>query len=76
MWSPTRSGGLAKPLACDPGQAFAEDRRHRGLGAHLALAHLGDYLIVFSEVTISGHRRHHMRHFERAAEAVPEIMEC
>lgn len=47
-----------------------------GFGAHLALAHLGDFLIVFSEVTITGHRRHHQRRFEEAAEAMPEIMEC
>lgn len=47
-----------------------------GFGAHLALAQLGDFLIVFSEVTLSGHRRHHMRRFEEAARMVPEIMEC
>jgi DNA-binding Lrp family transcriptional regulator len=47
-----------------------------GFGAHLALAQLGDYLIVFCEVTISGHRRQHLQRFEEAAERVPEIMEC
>jgi len=47
-----------------------------GFGAHLALAQLGDFLIVFSEVTIDAHRRKHLRRFEEAAEAVPEIMEC
>ncbi len=47
-----------------------------GFGAHLALAQLGDFLIVFSEVTIDAHRRNHLRRFEEAAEAVPEIMEC
>jgi len=48
----------------------------QGFGAHVALAQLGDYLIVFSEVTISGHRRQHLRRFAEAAAAVPEIMEC
>jgi DNA-binding Lrp family transcriptional regulator len=47
-----------------------------GFGAHVALAQLGDYLIVFSEVTIDAHRRQYLRRFEQAAEAVPEIMEC
>jgi DNA-binding Lrp family transcriptional regulator len=47
-----------------------------GFGAHLALAELGDFLIVFTEVTISNHRRKDLRRFEEAAEKVPEIMEC
>ena len=47
-----------------------------GFGAHLALAKLGDFLIVFIEVTISHHRRKDMRRFEEAAEKFPEIMEC
>jgi DNA-binding Lrp family transcriptional regulator len=47
-----------------------------GFGAHLAMTTLGDFLIVFAEVTISNHRRKDLRRFEEAAEMVPEIMEC
>lgn len=47
-----------------------------GFGAHLAMARLGDFLIVFTEVTLSNHRREDLRRFEEAAEKYPEIMEC
>ena len=47
-----------------------------GFGAHLVMATLGDFLIVFTEVTISNHRRKDLRRFEEAAEKFPEIMEC
>lgn len=47
-----------------------------GYGAHLAMARLGDVLIVFAEITISNHRRKYLERFEEAAETFPEIMEC
>lgn len=47
-----------------------------GFGANLSMAKLGDFLIVFTEVTISNHRRKDLRRFEEAAEQLPEIMEC
>lgn len=47
-----------------------------GFGAHLAMTKLGDFLIVFTEITISNHRRKDLRRFEEAAEVFPEIMEC
>jgi len=47
-----------------------------GFGVQLGLAKLGEFVIVFTEVTISNHRRKDMRRFEEAAEAFPEIMEC
>ena len=47
-----------------------------GFGAHLAMTKVGDFLIVFTEVTISNHRREDLRRFEEAAEKVPEVMEC
>jgi len=47
-----------------------------GYGAHLALAKLGDFLIVFAEVTLRNHRREDLRRFEMAAEKFPEIMDC
>jgi DNA-binding Lrp family transcriptional regulator len=45
-------------------------------GAHLALGKLGDFLIVFAEVTLRNHRREDLRRFEVAAEKFPEIMDC
>jgi DNA-binding Lrp family transcriptional regulator len=47
-----------------------------GYGAHLALAKLGDFLIVFAEVTLRHHRREDLRRFEVAAEKFPEILDC
>jgi len=47
-----------------------------GFGAHLAMAKLGDFLIVFTEVTLTNHRREDLRRFEETAERFPEIMEC
>jgi len=48
----------------------------RGYGAHIALEKLGSHVIVFSEVTISSHRRHDFRKFEEAAAEHREIVEC
>jgi DNA-binding Lrp family transcriptional regulator len=48
----------------------------RGYGADVALEKLGEHVIVFSEVTISSHRRHDFRKFEEAAARHPEIVEC
>ncbi|MEO8722146.1 MAG: Lrp/AsnC family transcriptional regulator [Sphingobium sp.] len=47
-----------------------------GFGAHLAMAKLGDFLIIFTEVTVSHHKRKDMQRFEDAAREFPEIMEC
>jgi DNA-binding Lrp family transcriptional regulator len=48
----------------------------RGYGADVALETLGESVVVFSEVTISSHRRHDFRKFEEAAARHPEIVEC
>ena len=48
----------------------------RSYGADVALEKLGEHVIVFSEVTISSHRRHDFRKFEEAAARHPEIVEC
>ena len=48
----------------------------RGYGADIALEKLGEHVVVFSEVTISSHRRHDFRKFEEAAARHPEIVEC
>lgn len=73
---------LAEKVGLSPSPCLARVKRLQkvgvieGFGAHLAMARLGDYLIVFSEVTINAHHRKNMRRFEEAAEAIPEIMEC
>ncbi len=73
---------LAEMVGLSPSPCLSRVKRLQqvgvieGFGAHVALARLGDYLIVFSEVTIDAHRRHYLRRFEDVAEAMPEIMEC
>jgi DNA-binding Lrp family transcriptional regulator len=47
----------------------------RGYGADIALEKIGRYVIVFSEVTISSHRRPDFRKFEEAADRHREIVE-
>jgi DNA-binding Lrp family transcriptional regulator len=47
----------------------------RGYGADLALEKIGRHVIVFSEVTISSHRRPDFRKFEEAADRHHEILE-
>ncbi|WP_092177534.1 winged helix-turn-helix transcriptional regulator [Bosea sp. OK403] len=48
----------------------------RGYDANIALEKLGNFITVFSEITISEHRRDSFRLFEEAAETLPEITEC
>lgn len=48
----------------------------RGFGADIALDKLGDYVIVFSEITISSHRPHDFRKFEEGVAKYEEILEC
>ena len=47
-----------------------------GYGAHLAMARIGDFLIIFAEVTLTNHRKADLERFETAAAAIPEIVEC
>ena len=47
----------------------------RGYGADIALEKLGACVTVFSEVTISSHRRHDFRKFEEVAGQHREIVE-
>ena len=47
----------------------------RGYGADIALEKLGDHVIVFSEVTLSSHRRPDFRKFEETADRQCEIVE-
>ena len=47
-----------------------------GYGAHINLRQLGETVLVFTEVTLSDHRREDFARFEKAIFAVPEIVEC
>ncbi|PTQ12123.1 AsnC family transcriptional regulator [Sphingomonas oleivorans] len=45
-------------------------------GAHIALEKLGDYLMVFTEITLKDHRVADFNRFMTRARAMPEIIEC
>jgi DNA-binding Lrp family transcriptional regulator len=47
-----------------------------GYGAHVELAKLGSMQIVFTQVTLSDHRREDFDRFEAAVRSVDEIVEC
>ena len=47
-----------------------------GYGAHLQLEKLGDLQVVFTQVTLSDHRREDFANFEAAIRNVDEIVEC
>ena len=47
-----------------------------GYGAHVQLEKLGDMQVVFTQVTLSDHRREDFARFEAAVRNVDEIVEC
>ncbi|MBN8942151.1 MAG: winged helix-turn-helix transcriptional regulator [Rhizobiales bacterium] len=47
-----------------------------GYGAQIQLQKLGDVLMVFTEVTLSDHRRDDFSRFEASIRGVDEIIEC
>jgi DNA-binding Lrp family transcriptional regulator len=47
-----------------------------GYGAHVQLEKLGDMQVVFTQVTLSDHRREDFAKFEAAVRSVDEIVEC
>jgi DNA-binding Lrp family transcriptional regulator len=47
-----------------------------GYGAHINLAKLGEFLTVFTEVTLSEHRRGDFSRFETRIARIDEIVEC
>jgi len=47
-----------------------------GYSAQIDLAKLGDILMVFTEMTLSDHRRSDFARFEAAAASIDEIIEC
>lgn len=48
----------------------------RSYGARLALAKLGEHVVVFTEVTLTNHRRANFERFLDRAREIPEVMEC
>ena len=48
----------------------------RGYNADVTLEKLGDFVIVFSEITISNHRRPDFLRFEETVAGFDEIVEC
>lgn len=48
----------------------------RGYGTHIALEMLGNVQLVFTEVTLSDHRREDFQRFEACVRDIPEIVEC
>ncbi|WKX27642.1 Lrp/AsnC family transcriptional regulator [Tatumella ptyseos] len=47
-----------------------------GYEAHINLVKLTDYVNVFTEVTLTGHRREDFQRFEQGIKKVDELMEC
>lgn len=48
----------------------------RGYGAHIALEKLGDFVTIFSEVTLGAHRPSDFRKFENGVAKYDEIIDC
>lgn len=48
----------------------------RGFGAHIALEKLGEFVTVFSEVTLSAHSLQDFRKFDRKIAAYKEVIDC
>ena len=47
-----------------------------GYGAHVQLGKLGDMQLVFTQVTLSDHRREDFARFEAAVRNIDELVEC
>ena len=47
-----------------------------GYGAHVELAKLGSMQVVFTQVTLSDHRREDFDRFEAAVRNIDEVVEC
>jgi DNA-binding Lrp family transcriptional regulator len=47
-----------------------------GYGAHVELAKLGSMQVVFTQVTLSDHRREDFDRFEAAVRSIDEVVEC
>ena len=73
---------LAESVGLTPSPCLARVKRLQengyiaSYGAHLELGKLGDVLTVFTEITLSEHRRRDLQRFEETVREYPEVMEC
>ena len=73
---------LAESVGLSPSPCLQRTKRLenagyiRGYGAHLDLVKLGDLVVVFTEMTLSDHRRTDFARFETAIAALNEVIEC
>lgn len=73
---------LAESVGLSPSPCLLRTKRMqemgliRGYGADIALEMLGDFVIVFSEITLSSHRPEDFRKFEQGAAKHEEIVDC
>jgi len=73
---------LADAVGLSPSPCLVRVKRLQEIGvirsynAEIALEKLGEFVIVFSEITISNHRRRDFNRFEEAVAGFPEIVEC
>lgn len=73
---------LATRVGLSPSPCLARVKRLEkagyiaGYGTYIALAKLGDVQIVFTEITLTEHRREDFDRFVAAVRSVPEIIEC
>lgn len=73
---------LADAVGLSPSPCLARVKRLEqagyitGYGAHVALPRLGETVLVFTEVTLSDHRRRDFSRFEAAIADVEEVLEC
>jgi DNA-binding Lrp family transcriptional regulator len=73
---------LAKAVGLSPSPCLVRIKRLEEIGvirrynADIALEKLGEYVMVFCEITISQHRRDDFHRFEEAAAGYQEIVEC
>lgn len=74
--------GLAEAVGLSTSPCLSRVKRLEGAGyiesygARVALAKLGEYLTVFSEITLSGHRPANFERFLNSARRYKEIVEC
>src|SRR5207253_7884992 len=76
------NGELADAVGLSPSPCLIRVKRLEkagyiaGYGAHVRLEKLGDTQTVFTEVTLSDHRREDFARFEASIRGIDEIVEC
>ena len=73
---------LAEAVGLSPSPCLIRTRRLEsegyitGYGAQIDLVKLGEFVLVFTEVTLADHRREDFSRFEAGVRTVDEIIEC